>query len=75
MSTCVISKFYVIIITMFYLEIVSYIVLPPSLINIDLSYVCHYFLLYYKFNQLIDINYFNLFYKSLINIEYENDQA
>ena len=75
MSTCVISKFYVIIITIFYLEIVSYIVLPPSLINIDLSYVCHYFLLYYKFNQLIDTNYFNLFYKSLINIEYENDQA
>ena len=63
MSTCVISNFYVIIITMFYLEIVSYIVLPPSLINIDLSYVCHYFLLYYKFNQLIDIDYFNLFYK------------
>ena len=43
MSTCVISNFYVIIITMFYFEIVSYIVLPPSLINIDLSYVCHYF--------------------------------
>ena len=63
MSTCVISNFYVIIITMFYFEIVSYIVLPPSLINIDLSYVCHYFLLYYKFNQLIDIDYFNLFYK------------
>ena len=63
MSTCVISNFYVIIITMFYLEIVSYILLPPSLINIDLSYVCHYFLLYYKFNQLIDIDYFNLFYK------------
>ena len=63
MSTCVISNFYVIIITMFYLEIVSYIVLPPSLINIDLSYVCHYFLLYYKFNQLIDIDSFNLFYK------------
>ena len=75
MSTCVISKFYVIIIIIFYLEIVSYIVLPPGLINIDLSYVCHYFLLYYKFNQLIDTNYFNLFYKSLINIEYENDQA
>ena len=50
MSTCVISNFYVIIITMFYFEIVSYIVLPPSLINIDLSYVCHYFSLYYKFN-------------------------
>ena len=63
MSTCVISNFYVIIITMFYFEIVSYIVLPPSLINIDLSYVCHYFLLYYKFNQLIDIDYFILFYK------------
>ena len=75
MSPCVISNFYVIIITMFYLEIVSYIVLPPSLINIDLSYVFHYFLLYYKFNKLIDIDYFNLFYKSLINIEYENDQA
>ena len=39
MSMCVISNFYVIIITMFYFEIVSYIVLPPSLINIDLSYV------------------------------------
>ena len=63
MSTCVISNFYVIIITMFYFEIVSYIVLPPSLINIDLSYVCHYFLLYYKFNQHIDIDYCNLFYK------------
>ena len=63
MSTCVISNFYVIIITMFYFEIVSYIVLPPSLINIDLSYVCHYFSLYYKFNQLIDIDYFILFYK------------
>ena len=75
MSTCVISNFYVIIITMFYFEIVSYIVLPPSLINIDLSYVCHYFSLYYKFNQLIDIDYFILFYKLLINIEYENDQA
>ena len=75
MSPCVISKFYVIIITMFYYSIVSYIVLPPSVINIDLSYVCHYFLLYYKFNQLIDIDYINLFYKSLINIEYDNDQA
>ena len=63
MSTCVISNFYVIIITMFYFEIVSYIVLPPSLINIDLCYVCHYFSLYYKFNQLIDIDYFILFYK------------
>ena len=63
MSTCVISNFYVIIITMFYFEIVSYIVLPPSLINIDLSYVCYYFSLYYKFNQLIDIDYFILFYK------------
>ena len=63
MSTCVISNFYVIIITMFYFEILSYIVLPPSLINIDLSYVCHYFSLYYKFNQLIDIDYFILFYK------------
>ena len=63
MSKCVISNFYVIIITMFYFEIVSYIVLPPSLINIDLSYVCHYFLLYYKFNQLIGIDYFILFYK------------
>ena len=63
MSTCVISNFYVIIITMFYFEIVSYIVLPPSLINIDLSYVCLYFSLYYKFNQLIDIDYFILFYK------------
>ena len=63
MSTCVISNFYVIIITMFYFEIVSYIVLPPSLINIDLSYVCHYFSLYYKFNQLIDIDYIILFYK------------
>ena len=63
MSTCVISNFYVIIITMFYFEIVSYIVLPPSLINIDLSYVCHYFSLYYKFNQLIDIDYFILSYK------------
>ena len=58
MSTCVISNFYVIIITMFSFEIVSYIVLPQSLINIDLSYVCHYFSLYYKFNQLIDIDYF-----------------
>ena len=38
-------------------------VLPPSLINIDLSYVCHYFSLYYKFNQLINIDYFILFYK------------
>ena len=63
MSTCVISNLYVIIITMFYFEIVSYIVLPPSLINIDLSYVCHYFSLYYKFNQLIDIDYNILFYK------------
>ena len=63
MSTCVISNFYVIIITMFYFEIVSYIVLPPSLINIDLSYVCHYFSLYYKFNQLIDIDYIILVYK------------
>ena len=63
MSTYVISNFYVIIITMFYFEIVSNIVLPPSLINIDLSYVCHYFSLYYKFNQLIDIDYFILFYK------------
>ena len=63
MSTCVISNFYVIIITMFYFEIVSYIVLPSSLINIDLSYVCHYFSLYYKLNQLIDIDYFILFYK------------
>ena len=63
MSKCVISNFYVIIITMFYFVIVSYIVLPPSLINIDLSYVCHCFLLYYKFNQLIDIDYFILFYK------------
>ena len=63
MSTCVISNFYVIIITMFYFEIVSYIILSPSLINIDLSYVCHYFSLYYKFNQLIDIDYFILFYK------------
>ena len=63
MSTCVISNFYVIIITMFYFEIVPYIVLPPSLINIDLSYVCHYFSLYYKFNQLIDIDYIILFYK------------
>ena len=63
MSTCVISNFYVIIITMFCFEIVSSIVLPPSLINIDLSYVCHYFSLYYKFNQLIDIDYFILFYK------------
>ena len=62
MSTCVISSFYVIIITMFCFEIVSYIVLP-SLINIDLSYICHYFSLYYKFNQLIDIDYFILFYK------------
>ena len=62
MSPCVISKFYVIIITMFYFEIVSYIVLPPSLINIDLSYVCHYFSLYHKFNQLIAIDYFILFY-------------
>ena len=63
MSTFVISNFYVLIITMFYFEIVSYIVLPPSLINIDLPYACHYFLLYYKFNQLIDIDYFYLFYK------------
>ena len=63
MSTCVISNFCVIIIAMFYFEIVSYIVLPPSLINIDLSYVFHYFSLYYKFNQLIDIDYFILFYK------------
>ena len=63
MSMCVISNFYVISITMFYFEIVSYIVLPPSLINIDLSYVCHYFSLYYKFNQLIDIDYIILFYK------------
>ena len=63
MSTCVIFNFYVIIITMFYFKIVSYIVLPQSLINIDLSYVCHYFSLYYKFNQLIDIDYFILFYK------------